>query len=184
MLPSSLTGAVASRTSAPSPSMFPTALTRFLCFIFLRAERLKTLNATHFTSREKSWTLCKRLKLARKLNPSLHCSGHGPPHQTGDTPSGPRLDRMPSKDAAKALAAEEDNIVHHLSLHACSTLRRMSLVSFLARARGNNPMTSDGSRARTTLTLRPQQQPAVFPESQSLLHAPWIQHILCRPSRT
>ena len=58
----------------------------------------------------------------------------------GDTPSEPRLDPMPSKEAANSLAAAQDNIVHHLSLHACSTLRRMSLVSFLARARASNPM--------------------------------------------
>ena len=48
-----------------------------------------------------------------------------------DTPSELRLDFMPSKDGAKAFAAVQDNIVHHLSLHPCSTLQRMSLGFFL-----------------------------------------------------
>ena len=88
-------------------------------FFFLnRRERLKTQN----NSRQKTSKFH-----ASSLNPTLHSGGHAPP------PSEPRLDRMPSKEAAKALAAAQDNIVHHLS-------RRMSLISFLARARASNPM--------------------------------------------
>ena len=73
----------------------------------------------------------------------------------GDTPSEPRLDRMPSKDAGKALAAAQDIIVHHLRLHACSALRRMGLASFLARARANNPM-----KRRVSYDQRPATSPA------------------------
>ena len=95
------------------------------------------------------------IKTSRKLNPTLHSGGHAPPHQSGDTPSEPRLHRMPSKDAVKALAEAQNNMVHHLSLHACSTLRRMSLVSILTPAHATNPM-----KRRVSSDQRPATSPA------------------------
>ena len=91
----------------------------------------------HFLLTHHATNMSTAIKISRKLaQPNLNGGDHAPPHQTAE---GLRLDRMPSKDAAKVLATAQDNIVHHLSLHACSTLRpatSLANTTSLARAWG------------------------------------------------
>ena len=77
-------------------------------FFFLRRERLKTQN----NSRQKT-----PKSHASSLNTTLHSGGHAPPHQTVETPH-LNLDwtECPARKLQRALAAAQDNIVHHLSL--------------------------------------------------------------------